>query len=140
MHTSQEVANHLATLPNVRNVKPVRVTIGKKTWEGAAYEWLAKGAPGSPAEREGRETWRKRFYLISKKPEPKRKTCYTFQDGEWYIGGWANKATAINPQFAKYHTFGEWFDISQWKVPDGTKIDYFTDKPYQRVVMTVEYL
>lgn len=116
----------LQSLPDVRNVRPVKVAIGKETYEGAYYQ-------------QGR---RMCFYLLGHLPKTYRKSsheCYTWTESpnEWYISSYTD-ANCFSEEFKHHHPFGYMFQVSPWDVSG--KIDDYERRPYRRVPMAVKYL
>jgi hypothetical protein len=128
----------LETLPHpCHDVKPVRVTIGRQTWEGCEYKQESTPPEGAPNQAPYTihalyllGTLR-RSYLHSSHE------CYPWEgDGrEWYTAGyWQHEGTSES------QPFGRMFLLHPWEVPTGESIDKYERHPYRRLPMSVEYL
>lgn len=150
MSLSHDVATYVNGLNGCRNARPVKVTIGEETFEGALYEHDGNWGHGAP-------DYQRRFYLVGEVSEVfrkggkirhgKNKIVFTFDGAEWYSGGgytpyllkpWG-KADFINKfgggDLRPYYPFGYMHDISEWPARYGKM-----DKLRQRVPMGVEFL
>lgn len=130
--TAKAVAAYLLGLPNVPEATPVVVKIGNSVLPGARYVDTAAHGDSLP-----------RLYLVGDLPASYRKrpngTCYTFKGGihEWYVAGYypPSNATAESlARFAAFHPFGANVLLFAWSLPNGDKIDRYSEKPYQRIV------
>ena len=122
---ARQVATYLESLgDHIHSVRPVSVTIGKVTYQGAEY--------GQTHFPEGL-----RIFLVGELPKCYARrpngTCFKFQDDshDWYICCYADdKAVREKSEF---HPFGRTFILSPWSVPSGEAIDRYELKPYDRV-------
>lgn len=122
------VVEWLDSQNDVTNVLPVGVRIHSYHWQGAIFT-------------RGDET---SFYLIGKRPQPARLTCYVLdpplncQCGqyEWYVGGF------LEGEKTEGHPFGSHWLLVPWIIegePD-SKIDEYSDDEYTRTFADVEIL
>ena len=129
MSEFKTAAEYLRTIPTVSEARPVKVTIGRETFEGAFYrETLAHN--GEPYTTE-------KLYLVGTFPASyrrRRKTSYCFpgDEREWYVACYSPEV--IKPEFAAFHPFGKTFILAPWDVPSGEAIDKYETKPYTRVL------
>lgn len=124
------------------DVSPVRVTIGKSTYEGAEYRQkrLHKGKPYSDSEDWiPIETYEVHaLYLLGELPASYRrssKTCYVRNgDGrDWFVAGYYDKAD-VNP----LQPFGRHFLLQPWTAD--LPIDQEEGKPRERMRIDVQSL
>lgn len=76
-----EIVEWLRSCSGVISARPVKVTIGKQTWEGALYVVQKTYQPTERAVTEGRvkageEYTEPRLYLLGELPKTRKKTCY----------------------------------------------------------------
>ena len=145
MPTAHDVAKWLAGLENIALVRPCRVTIpnvvklGDVVYEGARYTARYFYSKGMQAVIEGKHKagdpyYHDRFCLLGLGPKHRRKTVYTFEGGEWYLGCYYAKG-----KVTEHAPFGNNFSIDLWSIPD-QKIDHYDEHKRQRVPMSVEYI
>jgi hypothetical protein len=144
MSRALDVADWLRGRERVRDVRACRVTIGKKSWEGAYYVRICHWHTGQDAvargeHKDGEEYLELAFYVSGIVPDHKH-TCYPYEGKDWYIGSYSEPKIPIKPEHEEYHPFGHSFQIFPWNVPDGTKIDTYERHRYKRIPMTVEWL
>ena len=123
------------------DVEPVRVRIGRTTYEGARYKQKRVTSRGSRAWLSGERTYvAEAIYLLGSTPavyRRSRRVVFTGVDArEWYVTGWATAQIAADPKVARFHPFGEWFGIAPWDF-EGERIDQHEETPYQRVAVEV---
>ena len=148
MHTAKDVVAWLQSLPKIKDVRPCRVTIGKKTFEGAYYvsihEWQAGMDGVSRGEHKaGDEYTRRSIHLLGAVPKHPH-TCFPFEGKDWYVSCYMDPKTAktLTPEQKAMNPFGVTFQISPWEIegqPEST-IDQYERSPYHRKPMTVEWL
>jgi hypothetical protein len=128
MQNMEKLVAYLSALPNCSGVKPVKVSLGRATYEGAQYVDSNFGT--TP-----------RLYLIGDLPKSylrRRKTCYTFEGDsrDWYIAGYMT-ADRMTEKFAPYHPCGANVLLCAWDSPQGS-IDSHEEKRYTRVAASLE--
>ena len=157
MSVARELADYLASLPQVESAKPVQVTIGKNTYFGALYVETHEAQPTERVVQEGPieagETLRTHcLYLLGKRPKLRRKNnvfvcdlkidserCYESSD-EWYIAGWYEGGISDVQRWGnnvlirhnKPMNFGYY---KGWKIDTGDRY-----APYPRIPMTIDPL
>jgi hypothetical protein len=140
---ANKVATWLRSLPNITDVKPCRVKIGRKEWEGAEYvhvhQWQAWHRAVQLGEHQAGEEYTERIvYLVGDLPPAYKRAnrvCFPYGDYDWYVTGYYKE-----PRPTQYHPFGKSFMLCPWYIenqPDNRIDDY---EPYRRVPMTMEYL
>lgn len=158
MTTANEVCDWLkknSVLP-IADCRPVKVTIGKKSYVGAFYSTEEFYSPTERAVTEGRVTAKDKnmeckFYLIGDKPKTKRvHHCFQWASGlpldervyrhtdEWYVS--CHSSDRMESQ-----TPWKMFMLSEWRSHaygyyENHKIDTLERFIYERVPMVVEYL
>lgn len=126
----ERIAAWLENLLDTSDVKPVKVTIGNKTWEGAVYTQHDE----------------QRFYLVGKLPKRYGKVCYLINEvaeivkiwkHEWFIGGYRE---GLEPGQKEDHPFGSHWLLVPWNIPGDpeSKIDDYEDTPHTRVYVDLE--
>lgn len=145
---TSRLADLRAWLESCRNpcydVRPIRVQIGRQTWEGCEYKQDCDGRhPGAP--NQAPYTIHALYLLGALPPSYRRssKECYPWQGTDWYIAGHTpmpDQDRRTQAQKEQYSPFGACFYLHPWKVPGGESIDQYEEKPYRRLPMTVEYL
>lgn len=129
----KKVAAWLESLLDTSDVKPVKVTIGSKTWEGAVYT----------VDDE------QKFYLVGKLPNRYGKVCYNINEiaevvkpwnYEWFVGGYIDNYEELGPEYQKYHPFGNHWLLVPWNIPGDpkSKIDDHENTPHTRVHIELE--
>lgn len=151
--TALKMAEHYGKLANIRNCRPVKVTITYKgkaeTFYGIRYTSVGQYTRDMMActhrgVEPGTEYTSERFEFASDKLprsyKPKIRVAGHWEqrivyriEGDphyWYVSGYMQ--TEINPEVAQYHPFGKSFRLGQW-----------THKPEEgreHLPITVEYL
>jgi hypothetical protein len=137
-----KLAQWLANLPNVSEVKPCVVTIAGASYSAAHYRQNISISPGCPAYERG-ERWHEReaFYIVGMLPKAycrSTKVAFTMPGDarDWYIGCYAGllyqhhqRAQETN----EYHPFGNSFILFPWDANEA--IDHYEMKPYRRVAI-----
>lgn len=146
-HTARDVADWLRDLPNIRDVRPCRVTIGKSTWEGASYSQVFQWQQGMDGVQQGEhkageEYYVRHIYLLGKAPNTGRAgQCFPYEGKDWFVAGYYDgpnpEAIAPVESQIKHHPFGKMFMLSPWDAPG--KIDEYERSPYRRTNMTVTF-
>ena len=137
MSNKPSLVEWLASLPGIREVKPLKVTIGPVTYDAASY--LQDMEADKSCRNPGPYT-REMVYCLGRRPKvvkgrPENKCCYTRLDDPriWYVAGYTEE---IKPEHQEYNPLGHNFLLAPWNV-DGS-IDDGERKPYTRVPITVE--
>ena len=112
------------------DVAPIRLKIGKTTYEGARY-------------RQNDET-RERIYLLGELPREKIRreaTCFRFENDsrDWYVACYMPKEN-FKPENARFHPFGINFMLMPWDISEPIdRYNYWRGehKPYTRVAINV---
>jgi hypothetical protein len=159
--TPQAVAQWLQSLGQLRGrikwARPVEVTIGKITYQGAMYAEEETRAPQERAVTEGHakpgDKWPTyAFMLLGLRPKHKREhNAYTWNHnlpmddhgrsiGEWYVSSYYE-----SNETNEYHPFGANFQIREWIVATygyykDWKIDTNERYTYDRIPMSVKFL
>lgn len=122
---------------SIRNVVPIKVKFGKRTFYGCKYTVIRHYEKGMMAvidgrHKEGEEYTEERIDLIGAHPEKMRNRAnfvFTHENKEWYICCWYP-----HDQRNEFHPFGKQFGLSV----SGDKIDRFERFTYPRIPMTIE--
>lgn len=158
MTTAHEVCEWLKAnaVGRIVNVRPVKVTIGKKTYVGAFYGRVDIYIPTERAVTEkrvlaGEEHTEHLFYLIGDRPKMRKAHhCFQWESGlplddrvyahtnEWYV-------CCHSSNDPKSQKPWKMFMLSEWKSHvygyyKDHRIDTLERFEYQRAPMTVEYL
>lgn len=113
----------LQNCPDVTNVKPVQVTLGKPKGKQFVYS-------GCSYIQRGEE----RLYLVGKRFLPKRKaSCFLCNNEDWFVAGYIDE---VPKQFEECHPFGPNFLMMKWTVKE--PIDMWEPHGYERIPMTIE--
>ncbi len=129
MSHANDVANWLRSLKNTSRVRACRLTIGKQTWEGAAYH--DDNFPDKDIS----------FYFVGELPSAKRRrpksACFRLPDDErdWYVAAYWQE---YKEEFARFHKFGINWMLSCWNLPE--RIDQYERWQYKRFPAILEYL
>jgi len=125
------------------DVRPLRLTIGRATYEAAAYKRTVTPPAGS---RNLEPYVDEAIYAIGRLPSAyrrRKRTVFRFQGDvrEWFIACHMPKEN-LTSENAPYHPFGETFILAPWEVPGGESIDKYSYwggeiKPYTRVPATI---
>ena len=135
------VANFLNAVPDIKNARPCRVTIGKTAYFGAKYTAIEHYQQGMQAvtdgsKKAGDQYESDRFYLLMDNLPPsylrRPKPVYLIDGKEWYVAAYFDQADK-NEQ----HPFGKMFMLAAWDLPE--KIDQHERKPRKRTSVAVEY-
>ena len=130
------LAEWLATLPNVSNVRACSLNIGGTTYEAASYDALLEAPTGSRAAIENlAPTVERMLYVLGERPASHR-TVYVIDGEDWFVAAWAEARVARSPETRQWHPWGEWFGMHKWDAP--WPIDHQED-PYERVPVEVTY-
>jgi len=109
-----QLIDWLRAKDNISDIRPVTVTIGAQTWQGAEYTRTMEYSADMMAVIDGRA------------------------DGlDWYVAAYYQK-DPVEVQFAQFQPFGPNFLLAPWDVPD-TKIDTYEPKPYIREELKLKY-
>ena len=124
------------------NLRLVNVIIGGKDHVGVAYHDQHKddliyvlGDHPAMFKKNGNKLWLK------------EKVCYRInaEERDWFVATYWNpplqksylKQNVRNTD-DKYHPFGHCFILKAWGTPDGTSIDHYERKPYDRKNIEVQ--
>jgi hypothetical protein len=121
-----KLTDWLLSFPHVSDVREITATIKGKTYIGAHY--CDSNFNNEP-----------RLYLLGDLPACYRrttKTAFVIDGADWYVACYM-QSEPIPERFAAYHPCGKHFMLCQWKVTDGTPIDHYYLKPYDRVPTTL---
>lgn len=155
---ARRVAAHFAAMPNIREARPVKVSI---TYKGKTeiyfgMRYLDVGhyrsdmmACTNGDKKPGDEYTSDRFYLLadktpaSYKPKVREAGCWVQKilyrvpgDGcDWYVSSYMDQP--ITPEIAQYHPFGPTFMLGKWDHQD--PIDQYGPRR-ERLPIQVEYL
>jgi len=141
MNKANEMADWLRSLPNIKDVRPVKVDLGGVVFYGARFTSIHEYTAGMQIVQSGKASAgdkyeSDRIELVGHRPETfqrRRKFCFQFGIGEWFISHHFNQ-NVVN----EYHPFGASFGLRPWDAPG--KIDDYDRHPYLRVPMSVEAL
>lgn len=145
MTTPKQIAEWLAGLPHIHDVKPCTVTIRGGIYSAARYKQTTPNDPSTPAYKRGELAATREFiYCVGMLPVVVRNRNVVFMiDGEpaeWYVACYAGEVKqrkqTVQP-VNEYHPFGNSFMLAPWDVPDGKRIDHYARAPYVRVATTV---
>lgn len=133
--TPDKVATYLQTIDGVKNVQPVQVTIGKRTFPGARFTKTLKYAASDSAVLSGThqvgDTYTQDvIYLLGATTKADFKIVLQLDGQDWFIAGYYDKITPNT-----YHPFGKCFQLRPWDVD--TKIDAYEAAPRKRVPFIV---
>lgn len=162
-HTAQAVAQWLLGIPPrhdgtiVTAARPVEVTIGKGTYQGALFTTQLSRTANERAVTEGHakpgdKYLNHSFLLLGQKPKHRRAhICYVWKHdlplddhnesiGEWYVSCHSSTGTP-----SEHQPFGWDFVLSEWAPMTfgpykGHKIDTLERFTYQRIPMSVKFL
>jgi hypothetical protein len=131
MSLSKRVADYLAGLPGVQEVRPIRLAIGRQRYHGAWYR-QARDHNGTPYQQEA-------CYLVGGLPAAyRRSTRVAFilpnSAADWYVACYMPADRAADPKFAAYHPFGATFQLMPWTAAE--PIDKYEPRPRRRIVAT----
>ena len=125
------------------DVRPLRLTIGRATYEAAAYKRTVTPPAGAhnPAPYVDEA-----IYVIGRLPSAYRRrknTTFRFEGDarDWFVACYMSK-DRLAPEFAPFHPFGETFILAPWEVPSGDPIDKYNywrgeHKSYTRIPVCV---
>lgn len=141
-----KLESYLADLAHVSDVRPCRVTIGRRTYESAFYRQTCRDGAGT-FKREG-------LYMLGDLPscyERSTRVAFTlpeeFNDSRlWYVATYGTSALMLNPEFARYHPCGAFVVLMPWDSAHGEidsagpPYDPATGRatPYARVAIGIE--
>lgn len=123
------LANWLAAMPHITCVRDIVVTIKGKRYAGAAYH---------DAHDAGNKM---RLYLLGELPACYRRsarTAFVIDGADWYVACYMqSEETMRDPRYSSHHPHGKHFILCRWAVPDGSAIDRYEPRPYNRVAATI---
>lgn len=124
---NHRIVKWLNSLQQVSDVQPITVTIKGTRYIGASYRDDIFGG-------------KLRLYLLGRLPACYRRstrTVFVIDNADWYIASYM-RADRLNAENKRYHPFGEMFMLCRWQVSDGSAIDRWELRPYNRVAARVD--
>ena len=121
-----QLTTWLSQFPTVSEIREINVTIKGTTYNGVSY-------------RDSNFGNEPRLYLLGALPACYRRssrTAFVIDGVDWYVACYMT-AERITLQFAPFHPCGEHFMLCRWGVPDGSAIDRYELRPYNRVAATL---
>jgi hypothetical protein len=130
MVSNKKLVEWLSQFPAVSDVREISVSIKGTTYNGASY-------------RDSNFGDKPRLYLLGALPACYRRssrTAFVIGGNDWYVACYMEaRRIEENPSFAPFHPCGEHFMLCRWEVPDGSAIDRFELRPYNRVPVLASF-
>ncbi len=142
-----KLTDWLETFEHISTVTPMTIEIQGKIYEAASYVAKFNTTESCDAYRRGERTyWQSFIYVLGELPACYRRSSHVAftiagDPSEWYVAcywpGLIYRKQLSDATPTEYQPFGPNFMLSPWNTADGKAIDYYEDKSYKRVLLTV---